>query len=190
MAKLGNWYRGLSSGGKVGVILGGVFGTLFTLGVVSAAVAPPESSAPPSDSTAQTQTDTVETKTVTESEAIPFKTVTKNDASMDKGESEVTQDGVKGVLTITYKVTYTNDQETARKKIKEEVTKEPVNKIIAKGTYVAPKAQSCDSNYSGSCVPLVSYDLDCPDIGSSVYVTGSDPHGFDADGDGYGCESY
>lgn len=46
----------------------------------------------------------------------------------------------------------------------------------------------CDSNYSGTCVPVVSYDLNCDDIGGSVRVVGSDPHGFDGDGDGYGCE--
>ena len=46
----------------------------------------------------------------------------------------------------------------------------------------------CDSNYSGTCVPQVSYDLNCDDIGGSVTVVGSDPHGFDGDGDGSGCE--
>lgn len=34
-------------------------------------------------------------------------------------------------------------------------------------------------------------DLDCdsPGVGTNIYVGGSDPHGFDADGDGVGCES-
>jgi len=49
---------------------------------------------------------------------------------------------------------------------------------------------NCDPNYSGYCVPNVSYDLDCPDIGHMVLVVGADPHRFDADNDGYGCESY
>jgi hypothetical protein len=32
--------------------------------------------------------------------------------------------------------------------------------------------------------------LDCPDInGTDFTVQGTDPHGFDADGDGVGCES-
>jgi endonuclease YncB( thermonuclease family) len=48
---------------------------------------------------------------------------------------------------------------------------------------------NCDPNYT-PCVPNVSYDLDCPDIGFSVTVIGSDPHGFDREGDGRGCESY
>jgi hypothetical protein len=50
-------------------------------------------------------------------------------------------------------------------------------------------AGECDPSYSG-CVPDVPYDLDCADIGTSVEVLGSDPHGFDGDGDGYGCETY
>jgi hypothetical protein len=45
----------------------------------------------------------------------------------------------------------------------------------------------CDPNYS-NCVPLVNYDLDCPDIGHPVQVIGSDPHGLDRDNDGWGCE--
>jgi hypothetical protein len=50
-------------------------------------------------------------------------------------------------------------------------------------------AGGCDQNYSG-CIPLVDYDLDCADVGRSVRVLGVDVHRFDADGDGYGCESY
>lgn len=46
---------------------------------------------------------------------------------------------------------------------------------------------ACDPNYSG-CVPDVPYDLDCSDVSGPVYVRGSDPNGFDGDGDGIGCE--
>ncbi len=34
------------------------------------------------------------------------------------------------------------------------------------------------------------FDLDCPDVGHRVRVTGGDPHRLDRDGDGWGCESY
>ena len=34
------------------------------------------------------------------------------------------------------------------------------------------------------------YDLDCEDFGREVYITGSDPHGLDGDGDGIGCEGW
>jgi hypothetical protein len=49
---------------------------------------------------------------------------------------------------------------------------------------------ACDPNYSGYCVPIVSYDLDCGDIRHRVTVIGTDIHGFDGNSDGIGCESY
>lgn len=49
---------------------------------------------------------------------------------------------------------------------------------------------SCDPNYAGYCVPIVSYDLDCGDIRHRVTVVGTDIHHFDGDHDGIGCESY
>jgi len=52
-----------------------------------------------------------------------------------------------------------------------------------------PPTPRCDSNYRGACVPIVPYDLDCADIDGPVFVVGRDPHGFDGDGDGVGCES-
>ena len=40
------------------------------------------------------------------------------------------------------------------------------------------------------CIPLYPPDLNCPDIPYKNFkVTGSDPHGFDRDNDGIGCES-
>ena len=50
-----------------------------------------------------------------------------------------------------------------------------------------PKS-NCDPNYSGTCIPINSPDLDCADVGKNIKVSGSDPHGLDRDGDGIGCE--
>jgi micrococcal nuclease len=68
--------------------------------------------------------------------------------------------------------------------------------VCAKGSSGADKdagsaggGAKCDPNYTGTCVPQVSYDLDCGDISGSVKVVGTDKHGFDGDGDGYGCEA-
>ena len=52
-----------------------------------------------------------------------------------------------------------------------------------------PDRSGCDPNYQGACVPIVPYDLDCADIDGTVYVRGDDPHRFDGDGDGVGCEA-
>lgn len=50
-------------------------------------------------------------------------------------------------------------------------------------------SSSCSPDYS-PCVPNVSYDLDCPDIGFKVQVIGVDHYRLDRDGDGIGCDSY
>ena len=49
---------------------------------------------------------------------------------------------------------------------------------------------NCDSSYPNVCIPPYPPDLDCPDIQYRRFeVRGSDPHGFDGDNDGIGCES-
>jgi len=49
---------------------------------------------------------------------------------------------------------------------------------------------NCDSSYPDVCIDQYPPDLDCGEIGYSNFrVEGSDPHGFDGDNDGIGCES-
>jgi hypothetical protein len=50
-----------------------------------------------------------------------------------------------------------------------------------------PAGNTCGAGYS-PCIPPYSPDLDCADVNGPISVTGSDPHGLDADGDGIACE--
>ena len=46
------------------------------------------------------------------------------------------------------------------------------------------------TSYSGACIPIVSYDLDCSDIPDRNFrVVGRDIHNFDGDGDRIACET-
>lgn len=186
------WARGLSVAGR---IVAGMT-TLGLVGAVSTAAQPPAQPvvklvSEPSDSKSLARVATTTIREITENEDVDFLKQTENHSSLAKGETQLKQAGVKGVKTITYKLTITDGVETQRVKINEEVTTQPVDEITYVGTYVAPKpSPDCDPNYSGGCVPNVGYDLDCPDIGFSVSVIGYDRHRFDRDGDGYGCESY
>ena len=49
----------------------------------------------------------------------------------------------------------------------------------------------CDPSYPDDCIPPPPPDLNCGDDGvpENFEVSGSDPHGFDGDNDGIGCES-
>lgn len=46
----------------------------------------------------------------------------------------------------------------------------------------------CEPGYD-PCVPRYPPDRDCADVDGPVRVSGNDPHGLDADGDGVACES-
>ncbi|RUR72447.1 hypothetical protein DSM107007_57280 [Nostoc sp. PCC 7120 = FACHB-418] len=49
--------------------------------------------------------------------------------------------------------------------------------------------QGCDRSYPNFCIPPNSPDLDCGDISYRRFsVNQPDPHGFDRDKDGIGCE--
>ena len=60
----------------------------------------------------------------------------------------------------------------------------------------AQQSSSCDSNYSGACVPVAS-DVDCEGgsgngpayVSGPVTVVGDDIYGLDNNSDGVGCES-
>jgi micrococcal nuclease len=47
---------------------------------------------------------------------------------------------------------------------------------------------ACDPSYRGACIPSPPPDLDCTQVDGPVAVVGSDPHRFDGNGDGVGCE--
>jgi uncharacterized protein YraI len=54
---------------------------------------------------------------------------------------------------------------------------------------VAQPQNNCDPSYPTLCIPVGSGDLDCGEISARRFpVVGSDPHGFDGDNDGVGCE--
>ena len=197
------WFGSLSRWGKVAVI----GGSLVTGSILLGAVSPPPETPEPETPTSSPQsvlpaTDTkpvTEVKTITETKSISFKTEKTTDSNLEKGKTSVIQTGKDGKKEIKYEVTYEDGIEVSRKKISETITVKPINKIIAEGTYVAPKVtppvvSNCDPNYSG-CVPIAS-DVDCAGgsgngpayVAGPVRVLGSDIYGLDRDGDGYGCE--
>jgi len=64
---------------------------------------------------------------------------------------------------------------------------EPVQRLVP------PQSQSennCDTSYPDVCIPPYPPDLDCGEIQYANFkVLSPDPHGFDGDNDGIGCES-
>jgi micrococcal nuclease len=55
---------------------------------------------------------------------------------------------------------------------------------------VDPPDGDCDPSYPGVCIPGPPPDLDCGDVSHRNFdVRAPDPHRFDGDGDGVGCET-
>ncbi|MBR6793400.1 MAG: G5 domain-containing protein [Clostridia bacterium] len=77
--------------------------------------------------------DRVTTGRVVETESIDYTTKKIQTNDLYVGQTEVQQEGVKGEKKLTYDVTYINGEESDRKLVDEEITKEPVEKIVRVG---------------------------------------------------------
>jgi hypothetical protein len=195
LKRVRTWFDHLSAAGKIGAGIASVFCLL----IVTSALANPQT----------TPDCKASTTTQTETQSIPFDKTKSNDTNLEKGKTAVTTQGVNGEKTITKKITqYSPDgcKPSSTTVTKEETTKEAVAEVTNVGmkepapapapapaptavSTPAPTHSSCSPYYS-PCVPDVSYDLDCSDIGMRVSVHGGDPYHLDADHDGIGCESY
>jgi hypothetical protein len=139
----------------------------------------------------------VKQRTVRKQVRIPFSSQSRSTDALNKGVAKVSQAGRPGLRVTTFRVTFKNGVQTARKLLKTVVVRKPVPRITLHGTRVDPPkpTRSCDSNYAGGCVPIAS-DVDCGGGSGngpayqygSVQVVGSDVYDLDADGDGYGCD--
>ena len=105
----------------------------------------------------------VEYKEETKTETVDYQTKEEYSDSMTEGTSEVTQNGVEGEKTVTYKVKYVDGKEENREKTAEKVTKKPVDKIVTYGTASAGKQivsmepmPDCDADGHGTYI--VTYD--------------------------------
>ncbi len=81
----------------------------------------------------------VTTQESKETQPIAFDTVTKNDPDLEKGKRQTVQDGQEGVLQITYTELYKNGVLIDKDSISEDVIQQPVDQVIAIGTYVKPE---------------------------------------------------
>lgn len=78
----------------------------------------------------------------TREEEIAFKTVTKDDSSLDEGTTKVVTEGVEGKAKVTYKVTYVDGVESSRSEISRETLTAAVDKVVANGTRINFDGQS------------------------------------------------
>lgn len=132
-------------------------------------------------------------------DSLPFKRVLRTSADIRKGVVRVQQSGRPGVRVKVYRITLEDGVEVGRTMLRNYIARPAMPRIKVRGTYVPPPkpepVSSCDSNYSGACVPIAS-DVDCGGgsgngpayVNGPVRVEGYDIYDLDADGDGWACD--
>ncbi len=116
--------------------------------------------------------------------SISYETEIRYTSDLRQGASKVQQAGVAGVRTVTYRERIENGKVISTETVKEEVTKQPVNKIVLKGTKVgkvvseAPMDIALDSagqplNYVKKLTgKATAYTSDRGDSGSTTALGG------------------
>ncbi len=82
------------------------------------------------------------TKTAEATEPVPFETLTTESAEKFKGEKDVTQAGVAGVMNKSFKLVLVDGREAARTLVAQTVSVQPVTEKVTIGTKEKPKAQA------------------------------------------------
>lgn len=116
--------------------------TSATSAVTATASATQSASATPSSASVKqvsrsTARPKVTTRTIHQTKAAAFGTVTRSDASLAKGSSKVVRQGVVGIVTLTIKQTLVGGKVTSSNTVSSAVTKAPVAQIVAVGTRAA-----------------------------------------------------
>ena len=110
---------------------------------------------------------------ITTTEAIPFTVEYRETDALDYGVERVVQEGSEGVLEITIKETVSGGEVLTSEKIDEKITKEPINKIIEKGT--RQKVNTIDGYVYSDAIQVkatgyTGFDVGCNGITASGTV--------------------
>lgn len=109
---------------------------------------------------------------ITTSQRIPYETLEYDDGTLEAGETRIDTYGIDGNIIRKYRVKKIDGETVSKELISEEVENEPVDEIIARGTYV-PETEVYEYEET---VTDDSYYGDAENYGISAYSDGDAVH--------------
>ncbi len=94
-------------------------------------------------------------KTAEATEAVPFKTLTTEDAGMLKGEEKVTQAGAAGSIKKKFKLVLVDGREASRTLVSQSVSTQPVTRKVTVGTKEKPQPEAQAGANTGAGAPAM-----------------------------------
>ena len=94
-------------------------------------------------------------KTAETTEAVPFKTLTTEDAGMLKGEEKVTQAGAAGSIKKQFKLVLVDGREASRTLVSQSVSRQPVTRKVTVGTKEEPQPEAQAGANTGAGAPAM-----------------------------------
>lgn len=156
-----------------------LFGVLFSVFVIVITTTPackkvtPPTPQHPTTSQQASKEAKIEVKRITEMETLPYKTIEENNLTLLKGETKIKQEGVTGEKLVIYEEKYKNGKLIAKRKIEEQITKEPRDEIILVGTTIVGVRSLMPEEIQGfrATSPLFTIDKE----GTEYYSVDFDP---------------
>ncbi len=94
-------------------------------------------------------------QTAEAAEAVPFETLTTEDAGLTAGEKKVTQAGVAGTINKSFKLVLVDGREASRTLVSQTVSAQPVTEKITLGTKPKPKPAAQAGANTGAGAPAM-----------------------------------
>ncbi|WCI09519.1 transglycosylase family protein [Arthrobacter sp. OVS8] len=94
-------------------------------------------------------------KTAEATEAVPFKTLTTEDAGMLKGDEKVTQAGAAGSIKKKFKLVLVDGREASRTLVSQSVSTQPVTRKVTVGTKEKPQPEAQAGANTGAGAPAM-----------------------------------
>jgi uncharacterized protein YabE (DUF348 family) len=121
----------------------------------------------------------VDTRTITEKQAVAFEKKETKSATLLEGETKTTTKGVPGSKTVKYLVTYLDGKLSSKKLVSSDVTTKPVDELVTVGTKPKPEEPAADTEEPPATGNTSAWDriAECESGGNWATNTGNGYYG-------------